>query len=553
MSPLSDNPQTSRSPRSLGATDARALSPAGFALGNSRALAALCRREVVLPGGVLGAFETLRAEPFPWLLDSALTQPGRGRYSFAGSDPYLVVRAFGQRVELECRRGVRPDLELGHRTTICDPIEAIRCLLPRLPQPGRGTSSEPADDEVPFVGGAVGFLAYELELGPFASVQFHGRDDLQLPDLALLFVDRSLVFDHETDSAWVYGLGFDESLEASGDAGLRDRRAALAADELVQRLEAAGVSRPHEDSARHDCATLASEGPHSYRLRRHLLSTPQPRDLRTEVDEGHYEKSVAEILDQIAAGNVYQGNLTQRMDVAYAGDTWPLYRRLRALNPAPFAAYLSLPEVDILSSSPERFLRVDAGGTLESCPIKGTRPRGATPELDAELASALAASAKDGAENLMIVDLVRNDLGRVCEIGSIEVPQLMAIERYATVFQMVSRVTGRLAPDRDALDALRAAFPPGSMTGAPKIAAMRLLDRLEPTRRSAYSGAIGYLDVRGGVDLAVVIRTLIVTQGRAYLHVGGGVVADSEPMAEYRESLDKARALWAALAGGTTA
>jgi anthranilate/para-aminobenzoate synthase component I len=237
------------------------------------------------------------------------------------------------------------------------------------------------------------------------------------------------------------------------------------------------------------------------------------------------------------------------MDLPYPGDTWALYRRLRTLNPAPFAAYLSLPEVDVLSSSPERFLRVDASGEVESCPIKGTRPRGASAELDRTLQAELAASQKDRAENLMIVDLVRNDLGRVCEIGGIEVPQLQAVERYASVFQLVSRVTGRLANARDALDALRAAFPPGSMTGAPKIAAMRLLDRLEPTRRSVYAGAIGYLDVRGGLDLAVVIRTLLVKEGRAYLHVGGGVVADSQPAAEYHESIDKARALWAALAG----
>jgi len=221
---------------------------------------------------------------------------------------------------------------------------------------------------------------------------------------------------------------------------------------------------------------------------------------------------------------------------------------LRRLSPAPFAAYLELPEVAVAGSSPERFLKLEADGRVESRPIKGTRPRGPTPETDELLAAELAASAKDRAENLMIVDLVRNDLGRVCRIGSIAVPELMAIESYATVFQMVSTVTGRLRPDCDATDLIRAAFPPGSMTGAPKIAAMRILDAIEPVRRGIYSGAIGYLDARGGADLAVVIRTLLVKDGRAYLHAGGAVVADSDPVAEYIESLDKARALLAAVA-----
>jgi para-aminobenzoate synthetase component 1 len=185
---------------------------------------------------------------------------------------------------------------------------------------------------------------------------------------------------------------------------------------------------------------------------------------------------------------------------------------------------------------------------VETRPIKGTRPRGADPEEDASLRRRLLASEKDRAENLMIVDLMRNDMGRVCEVGSVNVPELFRIEAFASVFQMVSIVAGRLAPGRDALDALAACFPPGSMTGAPKLAAMGLLDALEPVRRTVYSGALGYLDCRGGADLSVVIRTLLVAGGRVTLHAGGGVVADSHPRAEYRESLDKARALRAALA-----
>ena len=219
------------------------------------------------------------------------------------------------------------------------------------------------------------------------------------------------------------------------------------------------------------------------------------------------------------------------------------------MNPAPFGAWLRLPDgTAILSSSPERFLRVDAARSVESRPIKGTRPRGATPAEDARLADGLVRSPKDRAENLMIVDLVRNDLGRVCQPGSIAVPELMQIERYAAVLQMVSTVTGRLATGRDAFDLIEASFPPGSMTGAPKLASMALLDRLESVRRGVFAGALGYLDLRGGLDLSVVIRTFVCQPGRVHLHVGGGVVADSSPEGEYLESLDKARAPLAALA-----
>jgi aminodeoxychorismate synthase component I len=253
------------------------------------------------------------------------------------------------------------------------------------------------------------------------------------------------------------------------------------------------------------------------------------------------------VKEEIAAGNVYQACLTGRASRPFAGDPWRLYCRLQRSNPAPFACFLELPEAAVVSSSPERFLCVDRDGSIESRPIKGTAARGSDPQGDAARRRALAGSAKDRAENLMIVDLVRNDLSRVCETGSVHVPELMAIEAYASVFQMVSTVRGRLAPDRDALDAVHAAFPPGSMTGAPKIAAMALLDRLEPVRRAFYSGAIGYLDAFGGADLSVVIRTALVADGRAWLHAGGGVVADSDPAAELREAFDKLGPLLAAL------
>jgi para-aminobenzoate synthetase component 1 len=272
---------------------------------------------------------------------------------------------------------------------------------------------------------------------------------------------------------------------------------------------------------------------------------------RSTLDLPTYRKAVEETSHQIAAGEVYQACLTYRVDRPFTGDPWRLYRELRRRDPAPFAAYLELPDVCIASSSPERFLRVGADRSVESRPIKGTAPRGADAAEDARHQAALAASEKDRAENLMIVDLVRNDLGRVCETGSVTVPRLFAIEPYASVFQLVSTVKGVLREDCDALDAIAATFPPGSMTGAPKIAAMRVLDRLETVRRGFYSGAIGYLDVSGGADLSVVIRTAFVMGGRAYLHAGGGIVADSQPEAELDEARAKLRSLLAALEAAT--
>jgi aminodeoxychorismate synthase component I len=269
--------------------------------------------------------------------------------------------------------------------------------------------------------------------------------------------------------------------------------------------------------------------------------------LAPDPDAGTYAKAVDAILEEIAAGNVYQACLTQRIERAYSGDALALYRALRRINPAPFAACLEVPEVAVIGSSPERFLSVSRTGEVESRPIKGTRPRGATPEQDARLRAELQASPKERAENVMIVDLVRNDLGRVCAVGSVHVPELYAVEAYASVFQLVSTVRGRLGPGRDAFDAVRACFPPGSMTGAPKRAAMQILDRLERWRRGIYAGALGYFDVRGGADLCVVIRSAFLRDGRACLHAGGGVVADSRPFAEHAEAQQKLAPLLRAL------
>ena len=244
--------------------------------------------------------------------------------------------------------------------------------------------------------------------------------------------------------------------------------------------------------------------------------------------------------DYIASGDIYQANISQRFEATLSCEPWELYLRLRQVNPAPFAAFLSYPEVTVLSASPEQYLNM-RNGTVYTRPMKGTRPRGKTSDEDRRLAAELLASEKDRAENVMIVDLLRNDLGRVCVPGSIEVPELFTIEKYPTVFQMVSSICGRTRPGVDAVDLLRACFPGGSVTGAPKIRAVEIIDELEPTQRSVYCGAIGYVGFDNSTLTSIPIRILLVKGRKVYFQVGGGIVADSDPQAEYEETLHKAR------------
>ncbi|MEN8160944.1 MAG: aminodeoxychorismate synthase component I [Myxococcota bacterium] len=447
----------------------------------------------------------LAARPGFWWLDSALVDARLGRFSFAGAEPWGVLRAFGSRTVCERRRARHEGERPGRSRGFGDPLDALRAwLAPPLPADG-----PPAPG--PFVGGAVLALAYELGAPAPA-----GSPAPQVPELTALGVDRLYAFDHLEGRGYAFALGY------AADTREAQRRADAAAAELVRELPDA--SPP--PAPRAEAASLALAG---------------------ALDEERHAKAVAEIQARIAAGDVYQTCLTARREVAFDGDALALAGALRTLNPAPFAAVLRLPDATLVGSSPERFLRVGLDRWAESRPIKGTRPRAADPDADRRLRATLAGSEKDRAENLMIVDLVRNDLGRVCEVGSVHVPELFAIEPYETVFQLVSTVRGRLATGVDALDAVRAAFPPGSMTGAPKRAAMQLLARLEPDRRGLYSGAVGYLDARGSCDLAVTIRSIVLAGGRAFVHSGGGIVADSEAAAEWAEARDKARALEAAL------
>jgi aminodeoxychorismate synthase component I len=375
--------------------------------------------------------------------------------------------------------------------------------------------------DVPFRGGLVGYLAYEM-LHFIENIPRAARQDVRLPDGCLMVVDSLLAHDHDTNRSYVCALG---QADGADRARQRAHRTAAALLDRVRRFEPDAPGEPAGLQS-------AARGP-----------------VKAFFDRDGYGKLVQTAKDHIAAGDAFEICLTHRLEVDYGGDPWALYCHLRRINPAPFAAYLRLPEATILSASPERFLHLRPDGWAEARPIKGTRPRGQTLQDDRRMQDELAHSEKDLAENAMIVDLLRNDLGRVCRFGTVRVEDAMSIEAYASVFQMVSTICGRLRPECDVVDLLRACFPGGSMTGAPKVEAMKIISRLEPVARGVYSGAIGYFDAGGGMDLNIVIRTILTQNDRAYLNVGGAVVADSDPRAEYDETMAKAQALLQALRG----
>jgi para-aminobenzoate synthetase component 1 len=385
----------------------------------------------------------------------------------------------------------------------------------------------------PFQGGAAGYLAYDwgLTLERLPAPRF---DDLGLDDVVIGLYDWVLAWDHAAGKAWLISTGIPVAA---------DRRATRAADraaEVKERLtRGSGSSDPL--AGRSEDRQPRTEIAPSYPV-------PGEGALRSSFTRPDYLAAVSRVREYIFAGDVFQANLSQRFEAPFAHDPWTFYRTLRRVNPAPFGAFFDVPGAPVLSTSPERFLRVNANGHVETRPIKGTRARGVGPEHDAALGQALTESAKDRAENLMIVDLMRNDLSRVCAPGTVRASELFVLERYATVHHLVSTVVGDLAPGFDAFDLLRAAFPGGSITGAPKLRAMEIIAELEPSRRGVYCGSLGYWSTTGEMDTSIAIRTAVVRDGRIYFSAGGGIVADSDPEQEYQETLDKVRAMIDALA-----
>lgn len=444
-------------------------------------------------------FGRIADEPFVLLLDSATAAPGKekelhGRWSFIALDPFDTLT-----------------LRVEDSTA---PFALLKDRLLALPLLER-------DDTLPpFTGGTAGFFGYGLgrtlerlppEAAPFSI------DDQDLPDMALGFYDVVIAFDMIAQRASILSTGLPEH-----DTEKRNARAKQRLAEIRARLAKAKPA---------------------------LSTTPRNTPtLRSNFTRADYEKAVAQVIDYIHAGDIFQANLSQRFttELAEGDSAWALYLRLRAASPAPFSSFFNFGEGTIVSSSPERFLSC-RDGEVETKPIKGTKPRGRNADEDAKLAAALLASEKDRAENVMIVDLLRNDISRVCEDHSVSVTKLCELESFANVHHLVSTVRGTLRPGMAASDLLAACFPGGSITGAPKRRAMEIIAELEPTTRGPYCGAIGWLGPNGDMDSAIAIRTMIVKGRRVTFQAGGGIVADSDPAAEYEETLAKARNMCEAL------
>jgi len=437
-------------------------------------------------------------------LDSSRVEHGLARFSFMGAPDGPLGQVVRYDVATRALTVDRADGREERQEGVLDYCERelarLRADAPDLP--------------FDFTCGFAGYLGYELKADCGGDLVHRSR----LPDAALAFCDRLIAFDHDQRRVHLVALA-DESGIAAADAWLA---------EAGRELEGLRAPAP--------------------------VTPPAPGALRFAARDGRdaYLANIAACKHEICEGETYEVCLTTELHSDGAVDPLAAYRALRARNPAPHAALLRLGDVSVLSSSPERFLRVGRERVVESKPIKGTAPRAAHPAEDAYRAAALRADDKSRAENLMIVDLVRNDLGRVCALGSVEVPALMAIESYATVHQLVTTVRGRLRDDASAIDCIRAAFPGGSMTGAPKLRTMEILDRLESGPRGVYSGALGFLSVNGTADLSIVIRTLVASPGGLQIGSGGAIVAASDPAAEHDEMLLKARAVLEAV-GGTLA
>lgn len=432
-------------------------------------------------------FESVVDLPWAAFLDSGRHHLGQSRYDIIAAQPYIRLITRGQMTEIHAD---------GIALSRDDPFQLLKQHL----------EMDPAlFSDLPFCGGAIGYFGYDLARR-IESERLPSRAAAveRIPDMAIGIYDWAVVVDHLEQRSWLVGQG-------------RDPETDIKWNSLVARF-----------------TTLIPE------------KSRAPFRVTSNVTSSHTRESYGRVFRRIRQyiqdGDCYQVNLAQRFSATASGDPWLAYQTLRLMNAAPFSAYLSTPYAQVLSSSPERFLRV-VRGAVESKPIKGTRPRAGHARLDAELAEALRVSEKDRAENVMIVDLLRNDLSKNCELGSIKVPRLFDVESYATVHHLVSTVTGRLRKGRDSIDLLRGSFPGGSITGAPKLRAMQIIDEVERARRGVYCGAIGYIGFDGNMDTNIAIRTLTVSHGTVRFWAGGGIIADSEVESEYQESFDKAAAL----------
>jgi len=436
-------------------------------------------------------FSHLADKDWSIFLDSGYPYIDLGRYDIIAANPYITLKTFSDETDIVYANGKRE-----HSSN--DPFSIVKSLLGK---------NETKLSTVPFAGGALGYFAYDLgrRLEVIPEIAEH---DIGMPDMAIGIYDWAVVTDHQQRRTWLTGYGKDERTF----------------DEWNNLQE---MFQSKAESSNNKFEVLS--------------------ELYSNMDEEFYARAFNKIKHYIREGDCYQVNLAQRFSIEVAGDPWAAYKKLRKLNPAPYSSFFNIPEGAVLSTSPERFLKVD-NGLVETKPIKGTRRRSTDVYEDKTLSEELLESKKDRAENLMIVDLLRNDIGKSCRQGSVSVPKLFALESFASVHHLVSTVIGQLTENSHAMDLLRGCFPGGSITGAPKLRAMEIIEALEPHRRSIYCGSVAYIGFDGNMDSNITIRTLVYHKDKMYCWAGGGIVIDSRLDAEYQECFDKAAAIFALFA-----
>lgn len=468
------------------------------------------------------------------LLESVRQSKDLGRFSILGLNPFKEFRSKGRHISIREARNTpddhgeraldpRPNAPFGQAPgerveDVHDPFTRLEEELAKYP-----VHTWPGLPK--FAGGIIGSVAYDMGRF-FEHLPDQTVDDLQLPELCFYWVDEVIVFDHieETLTLLSHARKFGPKPAVTEEAGQEEYR------HVVRRLTDLARSLPSA-AGKSKCPLDTTERAYQGTLQ-----------VTTNVSPEQFEDMVLRCKEYILAGDIFQANLSVRSGVTVESHPWELYRVLRQINPSPYGCYLDFGDWQVVSSSPELLVRLQ-GNMAETRPIAGTRKRGQTPEEDAAMAAELASNEKESAEHIMLVDLERNDLGRVCEYGSVHVNELKVIEYYSHVMHLVSNVRGKLIPGKNAFDLVRASFPGGTITGAPKIRSMEIIEELEPTKRALYTGSVGFIGYDGSMELNIVIRTLLIKDGRAYVQAGAGIVADSIPRREYKESLRKAEAL----------
>ncbi|HEX9021273.1 MAG TPA: anthranilate synthase component I [Nitrospirota bacterium] len=455
----------------------------------------------------VSAFQKIDDRRNSFFLESMEGGEKWARYSFLGSRPSVIIKTSGRTGEVI--RGGRTE----KLTFDCDPLETVKNVL---------TEYRPVPDpSLPrFFGGAVGFMGYDV-VRFFEELPFRDKKGLDVPDVFFMITDTLVIFDNITHMIKVVSNAHIDGRSAT--AAYREATAKI--DALVKKLRGKGPGTRGREKA----------GKRSKNVQ-----------LTSNFTQAAYEQAVLKAKEYIKAGDIFQVVPSQRFRARIHTEPFEIYRALRLINPSPYMYFLRCGDATVVGASPEVMVRLE-GDRIDLRPIAGTRKRGATEEEDTALADELLADPKERAEHIMLVDLGRNDVGRVSEAGTVFVSELMVIERYSHVMHIVSNVRGRLSAGRDAYDVIRACFPAGTVSGAPKIRAMEIIDELEPTRRGPYAGAVGYFGFSGNMDTCITIRTLVIKDGIAYIQAGGGVVADSVPSAEYQETVNKAKAMMRAV------